>query len=97
MAAAPLYEYEPIGSDPDDPAEILRVLPREHHGQFLSEYQTALAVARDVEHYRDLHVLLRSWRLLAEAMSRPGFRTRQCSLQARILPSGTRFSATGSG
>lgn len=73
MAAVPAYDYEPIGDDPDDPAAILRSLPRDHHEQFLSEYRGALAVARDVEHFRDLHLLLRRWRLLAMAMSRPGF------------------------
>jgi hypothetical protein len=73
MAAVPVYDYDPIGDDPDDPAAILRLMPREHHEQFLSEYRAALAAARDVDHYRDLHSLLRRWRLLAEAMSRPGF------------------------
>lgn len=48
MVAVPVYDYEPIGDDPDDPAEILRLLPREHDEQFLGEYRAALAVARDV-------------------------------------------------
>lgn len=70
MAAVPVYDYEPID---DDPAEILRSLPREYRDHFLSEYRTALDMAREVEHYRDLHLLLRRWHLLAVAMSRPGF------------------------
>lgn len=73
MVAVPVYDYEPIGNDPDDPAEILRMLPHQHHEEFLGDYRAALAVARDVDHYRELHSLLRRWRLLAVAMSRPGF------------------------
>jgi hypothetical protein len=49
--------------DPDDPVEILRVLPGWFHGQFLAEYDAAVAGARRPEQYRELHRLLRLWRL----------------------------------
>lgn len=60
--------------DPDDPVEILAVLPARYHEQFLAEYYEAAAgAARKVGGYRELHDLLRLWRLTAEAASDPGF------------------------
>jgi hypothetical protein len=53
--------------DPDDPLEILRVLPARFHEQFLAEYDAAVAGARRPEEYRRLHRLLRLWRLSAVA------------------------------
>ena len=50
--------------DPDDPVEILRVLPARFHEQFLAEYDAAVTGARRPEHYHELHHLLRLWRLL---------------------------------
>jgi Family of unknown function (DUF6247) len=76
MVAEPLPEYDPYDHDPEDPAEILRVLPAKHHQYFLGEYRQALLAARDVDHYRDLHKLLRRWRLQALAFSDPGFEKR---------------------
>jgi hypothetical protein len=71
MTAQPTYDY-----DPDDPVEILRVLPAQYHEQFLAEYEAAVAGARLPEHYRELHHLLRLWRLSAVAFSDPGYETR---------------------
>jgi hypothetical protein len=63
--------------DPDDPVEILRVLPARFHEQFLSEYGAAVAAARRPEQYRQLHRVLRLWRLSAIAFSDPGYETRR--------------------
>jgi hypothetical protein len=63
-------------SGPDDPVEILRVLPEEHHAQFLAEYATAVDGARRPEQFRRLHELLRLWRLRAVAYSRSGYQAR---------------------
>jgi hypothetical protein len=71
MSAQPLDAY-----DPDDPMEILRVLPAQHHERFLAEYDAAAAGARRPEQYRQLHHLLRLWRLRAAAYSDPEFETR---------------------
>jgi hypothetical protein len=69
MSAQPVYE-----PDPDDPVEILHVLPARFHDQFLAEYyQAASEAARQVGGYRQLHDLLRLWRLTAVAYSDPGF------------------------
>ncbi len=68
MSAQPVADY-----DPDDPVEILRGLPARYHEQFLAEYEAAVAAARHPEQYRQLHDLLRLWRLGAIAFSDPGF------------------------
>jgi hypothetical protein len=69
---------EPVDDvDPDDPVEILRVLPARFHEQFLSEYGAAVAAARRPEQYRQLHQVLRLWRLSAAAFSDPGYETRR--------------------
>lgn len=62
--------------DPDDPVEILRVLPEQFHDQFLAEYRAAVEGAHRVEGYRALHGLLRLWRLTAIMYSDPGFEAR---------------------
>jgi hypothetical protein len=54
MTAQPVDDY-----DPDDPVEILRILPDGFHEQFLVEYDAAVASARRPEQYRELHHLLR--------------------------------------
>ena len=60
--------------DPDDPVEILRVLPTRFHEQFLRGYYAAAALAaRQVGGYRQLHNVLRLWRLTAVSQSDPGF------------------------
>src|ERR1700684_2499243 len=46
MSAQPIRE-----ADPDDPAEILRVLPERWHTQFAGEYHDALETARDMRHW----------------------------------------------
>jgi hypothetical protein len=62
--------------DPDDPVEILRILPSRFHDQFLAGYDAAVTGARRPEHYHELHHLLRLWRLRAVAYSAPGFAAR---------------------
>jgi hypothetical protein len=71
MSAQPVLDF-----DPDDPVEILRVLPERFHEQFRAEYAAAADAARRPEGYRPLHELLRLWRLTAAAYSAPGFEDR---------------------
>jgi hypothetical protein len=59
--------------DPDDPVEILDALPEEYHGQFRAEYAAAVDSARRPEQFRELHAMLRLWRLRAVAYSDPGY------------------------
>lgn len=68
MTAQPVHR-----PDPEDPAEILRVLPERWHAEFLTEYRAALEGAREVRHWRQLADLLHRWRLRAVAYSDPGF------------------------
>jgi hypothetical protein len=70
--------------DPDDPVEILRVLPARFHEQFLAEYDAAVAGARRPEQYRQLHHLLRLWRLSAVAFSDPGYETRRQAVEEAV-------------
>ena len=79
MTAQPVDDY-----DPDDPVEILRVLPGGYHGQFLAEYDAAVAGARRPEQYRELHHLLRLWRLRAVAYSDPGYAARLAAMQESV-------------
>jgi hypothetical protein len=65
--------------NPDDPAEILRVLPVPYHEQFLAEYADAVEGARRPEELRGLRDLLRLWRLRAIAYSDPGYDNRMAS------------------
>lgn len=74
MTAQPADDY-----DPDDPVEILRVLPTGFHEQFLAEYDEAAAGARRPEQYRHLHHVLRLWRLRAAAYSDAGYEGRLAS------------------
>lgn len=71
MTAQPIHE-----PDPDDPVQILRILPEEYRAQFLDEYSAAVEEARRPEHYHQLHELLRLWRLRAVAYSDPGYQAR---------------------
>jgi Family of unknown function (DUF6247) len=80
MVAQPTHEL-----DPDDPVEILRVLPARFHDQFLREYYGAAAgAARQVGGYRQLHDVLRLWRLTAVAQSNPGFAGRLATVQEAV-------------
>jgi Family of unknown function (DUF6247) len=79
VTAKLVYEY-----DPDDPVEILRVLPGRYHEQFLAEYDAAVANARRPEHYRELHHLLRLWRLRAAAYADPGYQSRLHAVQEAV-------------
>jgi hypothetical protein len=71
MSAQPVQDY-----DPDDPVEIMRVLPARYHEQFLADYDAAAATARRPEEYHHLHQTLRLWRLRAVAYSDPDFEPR---------------------
>jgi hypothetical protein len=64
MTARPVHDYDPV--------ETLRVPPAGFHEQFLAEYDAAVADARRPEQYRDLHHLLRLWRLHSVAYADPG-------------------------
>jgi hypothetical protein len=68
MTAQPLDDH-----DPDDPTEILRILPAEYHQQFQAEYQDAVREAHRPQQYRKLHQMLRLWRLRAAAYASPGY------------------------
>lgn len=72
MTAQPIF-----GPDPDDPDEILRVLPGKYREQFLDEYYAAVGrAAQRPEGYRKLREFLRTWRLIALATSSPGYEDR---------------------
>lgn len=79
MTAQSAHEY-----DPDDPVEILRVLPSRYHEQFLAEYGAAVANARRPEHYHELHHLLRLWRLRAAAYSDQEYDSRLQAVQYAV-------------
>jgi len=80
MSAQPVHE-----PDPDDPVEILRVLPERFHEQFLAEYYEAASEAsRRVDGYRQLHDLPRRWRLSGAAFSAPGFEERLQAVQEAV-------------
>jgi hypothetical protein len=76
--------------DPDDPVEILAVLPARYHQQFQADYEAALTGARRPEEYRRLRHVLRLWRLRAVAYSDPSFEDR---LEAARSGTGTRIPA----
>ena len=73
-----------MSTDPDDPVEILRVLPSRFHEQFLAEYGAPAADARRPEHYHELHHPLRLWRLRAAAYSDPGYETRLQAMREAV-------------
>ena len=66
-------ESLPPQQDPDDPAQILALLPDRWHDQFLAEYRSGLDAAREVGQWPRLRTLLHRWRLRAAAYSDPGF------------------------
>ena len=68
MTAHPAYD-----SDPDDPVEILHILPEEYHAQFRAEYTAAVDGARRPEQFHRLQEMLRLWRLRAVAYTSPGY------------------------
>lgn len=64
---------QPMQSSPEDPSEILRLLPAKWHEQFLAEYHGALDAAHEVWRFQQLREVLHLWRLRAVAYSDPGF------------------------
>jgi hypothetical protein len=78
MASPPDY-------GPDDPVEIIRILPAPLRGRFLREYHAAAALAaRDVSEYRHLREVLRLWRLTAIAQADPGFADRLAAVREAV-------------
>ncbi|MGQ0466881.1 MAG: DUF6247 family protein [Sporichthyaceae bacterium] len=78
MTAQPAFD-EP---GPDDPAQILRILPAEFHAQFRSEYADAVEKARRPEAYAALAELLRLWHLRALAYTDPEYADRLAAVRA---------------
>jgi len=78
VTAQPVFE----GPGPDDPAQILQVLPAEYHVRFLAEYAEAVDRARRPDEYAALAALLRLWRLRAAAYSDSGFRNRLVAVRS---------------
>ena len=87
MTASPAYH-----PDPDDPIEILHLLPEEYHAQFRSEYAAAVDGARRPEQFHRLQEMLRIWRLRAIAYSSPGYAGRLAAAPqenaAGVIPAG---------
>lgn len=52
--------------EPEDPSEILKVLPAEYRDWFLADYRGALRAAYPGEGFLALQQMLRKWRLRAE-------------------------------
>jgi Family of unknown function (DUF6247) len=68
VTAQPVYD-----DHPDDPGQILRVLPPRWHAQFLAEYRAGLEAAHEVGRWPQLRALLHRWRLRATAYADPHF------------------------
>jgi hypothetical protein len=68
MSAQPVHE-----ASPDDPAEILHLLPERWHAEFLGEYRDALDAAREPGRWPQLPAMLHRWRLRAVAYADPEF------------------------
>ncbi|MGW6278850.1 DUF6247 family protein [Kribbella sp. NPDC055071] len=64
---------EPMQGSPEDPSEILRMLPGKWHEQFLSEHRGGLDAAHEVWRFQQLRDVLHLWRLRVVAYSDPGF------------------------
>ena len=69
---------------PDDPVEILSLLPAAYRAQFLAEYEIAVEGARRPEQFRRLHQMLRLWQLRAVAYSEPGYGDRKDGASDRV-------------
>ncbi len=66
---------QPIDPPEDllDPERILRELPEDERGFFLSQYREAAEAAREPAGWKQLRRVLRLWRYHAEAMKEPGY------------------------
>lgn len=60
--------------EPDDPSEILKVLPEQYHEWFLADYRRALRAAYPAGGFLALTLMLRKWRLRAEQYADPTYR-----------------------
>jgi hypothetical protein len=72
--------------DPDDPVEILSVLPEGYHAQFLAEYTAAVEGTLRPKQFRQLQELLRMWRPWAVAYSVLGMFCGGAQVQCHSLP-----------
>lgn len=61
--------------EPDDPNEILQLLPAEQREEFTQEYQVALRAASEPDCYAELRSTLWKWRLRAVTPSGPSERS----------------------
>jgi hypothetical protein len=78
MAAQPIEHDDPL-----DPVRILADLPEREHAGFLAAYREAAdTAARDPEGWAALARVLRAWRHIAVAASRPGFYEEQAAVRA---------------
>jgi len=59
--------------EPQDPHEILKILPEQYHDWFLADYRRALRAAYPAEGFLALSRLLRKWRLRAEQYADPAY------------------------
>ncbi|MFG2001620.1 DUF6247 family protein [Spirillospora sp. NPDC048911] len=78
MSAQPVHQ-EP---DPRDPQAIHDQLPARARAKFLTEYHQAVDAAHDFAGYRALQDMLKTWRLLAAAYSKPDFHDRYEDVRA---------------
>jgi hypothetical protein len=81
----------------DDPVEILRVLPARYHGQFLADYDIAVAGARRPEQYRQLSRRIGACRRTvrsAKAAREPAARLRRCTRRRAAAATGHRRGAS---
>jgi Family of unknown function (DUF6247) len=59
--------------EPEDPYEILKILPEQYHDWFLADYRRALRAAYPTEGFLALTRLLHKWRLRAEQYADPAY------------------------
>jgi hypothetical protein len=59
--------------EPDDPQEILKVLPKQYHEWFLADYREALRTAYPAGGFLGLTRVLHKWRLRAEQYADPAY------------------------
>jgi hypothetical protein len=76
--------------EPDDPCEILKVLPQEYHEWFLADYRWALRAAYPPEGFLALRRLLRQWRERSEWYADPAYQETLAALRRGERPESAR-------
>lgn len=76
--------------EPDDPFEILKVLPQQYHDEFLADYRHALRAAYPAEGFLALRRMLRQWRTRADWYADSGFQEKIASLERGERPEAAR-------